>query len=80
MRVLKISAGGQISVPADVRKRWNTTAVEVEDRGDELVLRPAVADPVDAALGAFAATPFTSTELRSEERAADLAREERASR
>ena len=80
MRVLKISAGGQISVPADVRKRWNTTAVEVEDRGDELVLRPAVADPVDAALGAFAAPPFTSTERRSEERAADLAREERASR
>jgi hypothetical protein len=51
---LAISKGGQVSVPAAVRKRWRTHAVMAEDCGDHLVLRPAPADPIAAALGAFA--------------------------
>jgi bifunctional DNA-binding transcriptional regulator/antitoxin component of YhaV-PrlF toxin-antitoxin module len=50
---LVISKGGQVSVPAAVRKRWGTRTVLAEDRGDHLVLRPAPDDPVAAAVGAF---------------------------
>lgn len=50
---LAISTGGQISVPAVVRKRWGTRTVVVEDRGDHVVVRPAPDDPVAAAVGAF---------------------------
>jgi bifunctional DNA-binding transcriptional regulator/antitoxin component of YhaV-PrlF toxin-antitoxin module len=50
---LAISKGGQVSVPAAVRKRWGTRNVLAEDRGDHLVLRPVPDDPVGAALGAF---------------------------
>ena len=52
---LVISRGGQVSVPAAVRKRWGTRAVIAEDRGEELVLRPAPDDPIEAVRGIFAA-------------------------
>jgi bifunctional DNA-binding transcriptional regulator/antitoxin component of YhaV-PrlF toxin-antitoxin module len=51
---LLISNGGQVSVPASVRKRWGTRTVLAEDRGDELVLRPAPDDPIAAVRGIFA--------------------------
>ena len=49
-----ISNGGQISVPAAIRKRWGTRTVLAEDHGDELVLRPAPDDPIAAVRGIFA--------------------------
>jgi bifunctional DNA-binding transcriptional regulator/antitoxin component of YhaV-PrlF toxin-antitoxin module len=51
---LAISSGGQVSVPAAVRKRWRTRTVVAEDHGDHIVLRPVADDPVAAALGVFA--------------------------
>jgi bifunctional DNA-binding transcriptional regulator/antitoxin component of YhaV-PrlF toxin-antitoxin module len=51
---LVISSGGQISVPAAVRKRWGTRTVLAEDQGDQLVLRPAPDDPIAAVRGIFA--------------------------
>lgn len=54
MKRLKISAGGQVSVPAAVRQRWKTRVVVADDRGDHLILRPAPEDPIEAARGAFA--------------------------
>lgn len=51
---LAISSGGQVSVPAAVRKRWGTRAVLAEDHGDELILRPAPDDPIAAVRGIFA--------------------------
>lgn len=36
----KLTTGGQITVPAHVRKRWQTERVTVEDRGDHLIVRP----------------------------------------
>lgn len=53
MKRLKISRGGQVSVPAAVRGRWRTNTVVAEDRGDHLVLRPAPDDPIAAARGAL---------------------------
>jgi bifunctional DNA-binding transcriptional regulator/antitoxin component of YhaV-PrlF toxin-antitoxin module len=51
---MKISKGGQISVPAAVRHRWGTSTVTVEDQGDQLVIAPAPDDPIAAAEGALA--------------------------
>jgi bifunctional DNA-binding transcriptional regulator/antitoxin component of YhaV-PrlF toxin-antitoxin module len=62
MKRLKISAGGQVSVPATVRQRWNTRVVVADDRGDHLILRPAPEDPIEAALGAFADLPGPSAD------------------
>lgn len=60
-------------MPADVRKRWGTTKLWVEDLGDALVLRPLPADPIGAAAGSLAGPGPTSEEARA------LARREEAS-
>jgi AbrB family looped-hinge helix DNA binding protein len=73
-----ISKGGQISVPAEVRKRWNTRRLQVEDRGDELVIRPAPEDPIAAARGIFKGRiALTSEQLRQLEREEEAEIEER---
>ena len=76
---MKISKGGQVSIPAPIRKRWGTTTVTLEDRGEEIVLKPVPDDPLEAAAGAFAAEargPDLDT-IRREEREAEREIEER---
>lgn len=51
---MKISKGGQVSIPAPIRKRWGTTTITLEDQGDRLVISPAADDPIEAAAGALA--------------------------
>jgi bifunctional DNA-binding transcriptional regulator/antitoxin component of YhaV-PrlF toxin-antitoxin module len=51
---MKISKGGQISIPAAIRQRWATSTVALEDQGDRIVLEPAPDDPIAAAEGALA--------------------------
>ena len=75
MKRLRITRGGQVSVPADVRHRWGTSVVTVEDRGDEIVLRPAPDDPIAAARGALREHGTVDTnelrrQARDDERAA----------
>lgn len=53
-RRIKISKGGQISVPASIRNRWQTNTVVIEDLGDHLVVRPVADDPVESTFGIFA--------------------------
>lgn len=73
-----ISKGGQISVPAEVRKRWQTRRLQVEDRGDELVIRPAPDDPIAAARGVFKGrSKYSSDELRRMVRDEEATIEER---
>lgn len=73
-----ISKGGQISVPADVRKRWKTRRLQVDDRGDELVIRPVPEDPIAAARGIFKGrSPYTSEDLRRISREEEAEIEER---
>jgi bifunctional DNA-binding transcriptional regulator/antitoxin component of YhaV-PrlF toxin-antitoxin module len=77
---LVISSGGQISVPAAVRKRWGTRTVLAEDHGDELVLRPAPDDPIAAVRGIFAEEMSggrTIDELRTGARAEEAELERR---
>lgn len=78
MKYLMISKGGQISVPADVRKRWGTRRLRLEDRGDEIVITPAPEDPIAAARGIFKGrSKYTSEELRRMEREEEAEIEER---
>ena len=69
-----------MSVPAVVRKRWGTRTVLAEDRGDELILRPAPDDPIAAVRGIFAAEfgrgPSTD-QLRVEARVEEAELEQR---
>lgn len=77
---LRITRGGQVSVPASIRRRWGTSHVSAEDLGDSLVLRPAPDDPVEAVYGIFAAEtsgapPFE--DVRRDEREAEAEAEPR---
>lgn len=79
---LVISKGGQVSMPAVVRKRWGTRSVLAEDRGDHVVLRPAPDDPVAAAVGVFAEeiAALGSDDAKQLDREEDLEVEERSGR
>lgn len=77
MRVAVISQGGQVSIPADIRRRWGTTRVIVEDRGDSLVVRPLPDDPIEAAMGSLAGPGPTSDEMRRQYREEEIEAEER---
>jgi AbrB family looped-hinge helix DNA binding protein len=60
---VRISKGGQISIPAAIRHRWGTSTVALEDQGDRIVLEPAPDDPIAAAEGALA-DDFGAVDLR----------------
>jgi len=51
---MRISKGGQISIPATIRHRWGTRTVALDDQGDRIVIEPASDDPIGAAEGALA--------------------------
>jgi bifunctional DNA-binding transcriptional regulator/antitoxin component of YhaV-PrlF toxin-antitoxin module len=73
MTRLKISKGGQVSVPAAIRHRWGGSTLALEDHGDHVVLRPAPDDPIAAARGALRdlAGEATSEEMRRQAREED---------
>jgi|GEM_PF-292712 len=76
---MKISKGGQISIPAPIRKRWGTGTVTLDDQGDQIVLRPAPDDPIAAAAGALAGVgpKLDLEQVRREEREAEAEIEDR---
>jgi AbrB family looped-hinge helix DNA binding protein len=80
MRV-RISKGGQISLPAEIRRRWATDSLVVEDLGDRVILRPIPFDPMGAAVGSFPSKKMTSSRarerLRREEQAAEMRKHRR---
>jgi bifunctional DNA-binding transcriptional regulator/antitoxin component of YhaV-PrlF toxin-antitoxin module len=51
---IRVTKGGQISIPAAIRHRWGTTVFALEDLGDRVVLQPAPEDPIAAAEAALA--------------------------
>lgn len=77
MKTTTISKGGQISVPAQVRHRWGTRRVILEDQGNALVIRPIPADPIGAAVGSLKGRAPASDELRSRLRDEESAANER---
>jgi bifunctional DNA-binding transcriptional regulator/antitoxin component of YhaV-PrlF toxin-antitoxin module len=46
-----ISSGGQVSLPAALRRRWGVKRVVVVDNGDSVTLYPLTEDPLDALTG-----------------------------
>ena len=64
MDILKISKGGQISIPARIRNRWGVQRLVLDDRGDVLVVTPLPDDPLKTARGALAGPGPTSDEMR----------------
>jgi AbrB family looped-hinge helix DNA binding protein len=80
MREALISRGGQISIPADVRRRWQTSRLVLEDRGDKIVLRPIPPDPIAAAMGSLAGAGPSTDEARRMLRAEESRRDDRRRR
>lgn len=68
MTKLRITAGGQVSLPAELRRRWGTKAVYIEDLGDHAVVRPMPDDPIAAARGAFKGRIGSVDDLRKQAR------------
>jgi AbrB family looped-hinge helix DNA binding protein len=78
-RRVRISKGGQISIPAAIRNRWGTHTVVLDDEGDRIVVAPAPDDPIAAAEGALASElgALDLRRLRAEARDADRLAAER---
>lgn len=71
-RTAHVSRGGQVSIPAAIRHRWDTDTLLLEDRGDEVLLRPLPRDPLAAAVGSIPLPDgLTSDELRARARRDD---------
>lgn len=79
---MRISSGGQISIPASVRRRWATSTLTLDDQGGRLVLEPAPDDPIAAAEGALAKElgSLDPARLRRSARQNDAGRQERRTR
>lgn len=76
----RITRAGQVSLPAEVRHRWETTAVLIVDEGDRVVLRPLPEDPIEALRGALkgkARTDISTAEAMRRWREEDNAAMER---
>jgi bifunctional DNA-binding transcriptional regulator/antitoxin component of YhaV-PrlF toxin-antitoxin module len=72
-----ITKAGQMSLPAAIRRRWDTRAVAIDDQGDYIVVRPIPADPVAAFRGSFASRGPSSDEARRLARDEEQRREEK---
>ncbi len=82
MNTYKITTSGQFSLPATIRRRWQTRHVQIEDRGDHVVVRPMPDDPIDAVRGIFKdRMKLTTVELRrlarEDEQQAEVAKHRR---
>ncbi|HEY0816399.1 MAG TPA: AbrB/MazE/SpoVT family DNA-binding domain-containing protein [Pseudonocardia sp.] len=67
----KITASGQVSLPAALRRRWGASAVLVIDRGSYAIVRPLPADPVGALMGAHAGPGPSAEDARRQARDED---------
>jgi bifunctional DNA-binding transcriptional regulator/antitoxin component of YhaV-PrlF toxin-antitoxin module len=77
MQILRISKGGQISIPARIRRRWGAQRLLLDDRGNELVIIPVPTDPIAAVRGSFKSADHTVEGDRERMRQEDVEIEER---
>lgn len=73
----KVTRSGQVSLPAELRRRWASESVLVIDRGDYAIVRPIPDDPVARLQGAHAGPGPSLDEARAAERAAEVDRDRR---
>jgi len=74
---MTVSRNGQVSIPADVRSRWNTVRVVVVDLGDRIVMRPLVEGALGDLEGIYAGRGPSVDEARARDRAGDITRQQR---
>jgi AbrB family looped-hinge helix DNA binding protein len=74
--LLNVSDRGQISLPADIRHRWQIRRVLLIDDGDSVTLRPVPDDPIATVTGKYASFPFDSDRTRDDDRRAEAARDD----
>jgi len=76
---MKVSANGQVSIPAEVRARWHADRVMVVDLGDRVIVRPLPQEPIDTLVGAYKGRGLSTERARREARAEEAASERRQS-
>lgn len=67
----KVTRNGQVSLPAELRRRWATDGVLVIDRGTYAIVRPIPDDAVTALQGAYAGPGPSADAARAAERTAE---------
>jgi bifunctional DNA-binding transcriptional regulator/antitoxin component of YhaV-PrlF toxin-antitoxin module len=71
MKMAPISSSGQVSIPADVRRRWGASRVVIFDHGTSIELRPIPDDPIAALRGVIAGSGPTTDDVRQQLRDED---------
>jgi AbrB family looped-hinge helix DNA binding protein len=72
-----VSSNGQVSIPAEVRRRWRVNRVLVIDKGGQVIIRPIPADPRAEVIGKYARALPPSEQVRRLARAEEGEREAR---
>ena len=75
--VMKVTANGQVSIPAPTRARWNADRVLVVDLGDHIVLRPVSSEPVEDLRGKYRRIGPSTDRIRRSSRADDTSGDRR---
>jgi bifunctional DNA-binding transcriptional regulator/antitoxin component of YhaV-PrlF toxin-antitoxin module len=73
----KVTRNGQVSLPAELRRRWGAASVLVIDRGDYAIVRPMPRDPIAVLRGAHAGAGPSSEDARAADRATNEERVDR---
>lgn len=76
----KVTRAGQISLPADLRRRWGVDRVLVIDHGDHAEVRPLPDDAIGQLKGRYAGLGIDTAAMRAEARAEEVEAEERRGR
>ena len=74
--VMKVSANGQVSIPAEVRARWKaeqwtTEQVVIADMGDYIVIGPKSENPFEELVGKYPGKGPSTDEMRQMDREED---------
>ncbi|MEQ1872626.1 MAG: AbrB/MazE/SpoVT family DNA-binding domain-containing protein [Ilumatobacteraceae bacterium] len=70
--LINVSDRGQISLPAEIRHKWQVRRLLLVDEGDRVVLRPVPDDPIGAVAGKYSWVARTSDEMLAEDREGEI--------
>lgn len=76
----KVTKNGQVSLPAELRRRWDAKSVLFIDKGDHAVIVPMPEDPIQSLYGKYAGPGPTTDEMRAAYRREETEAEERRMR
>jgi bifunctional DNA-binding transcriptional regulator/antitoxin component of YhaV-PrlF toxin-antitoxin module len=73
----KVTKNGQVSLPAELRRRWDAKSVLFIDKGDHAVIVPMPEDPIRSLRGKYAGPGPTTDEMRAAFRREETEAEQR---